>query len=113
MPVLEPDHLRSRRGSDQSDVVRCNDDGRSQSVQRAEQMHQTLSHLCVDVAGWFVRHQQFRLADHCAGNCNPLLLTARERRWAGARPIGQANPSEHFPDGPLDLRVAFAGNTER
>ena len=75
--------------------MRGNHHGRAQPVERFEQAQQLDRHVRIDVAGRFVRHQQFRTANDCPGNGNALLFPTRKLRRAGMHPLGQADPFEH------------------
>ena len=52
--------LRARGGADQADVVRRDDDGSAEPVERGEQVQQPLRHLGIDIAGRLVGDQQLR-----------------------------------------------------
>ena len=101
--VLEPDHLRARRGADQADVMGRDDHRGAEPVERGEQMQQALRHFGIDIAGRLVGDEQFGPADHRAGDRDALLLAARQRRRTGAGAVGEPDPGQHLAHRAFDL----------
>ena len=65
-----------------------------------------LRHFGVDIAGRLVGDEQLGPVDHRAGDRDALLLSARQRRRAGARAVGEPDPGEHFAHRAFDLVLA-------
>ena len=47
-------------------------------IEAFEQRHDLFTGFGIEVAGWLVGQDDRRIVDQCAGNCDPLALSARE-----------------------------------
>jgi hypothetical protein len=93
--------------------VRCNDDRRSEPIERCEQTHEAIGHLCINVARRLIRHQELGAVDNRASDRDALLLAARQGRGPGARSIGKAYPGKHFADWTFDVPLARTRDAQR
>jgi hypothetical protein len=95
---------RCRLGKVMADV----DHGRIPLCQKSlEDLEHFSPERCVDPGCGFVENQYRRLAQHCEGECDSLLLTATKLEWIpiqGRRSGFDANPREEAEDAlaPLD-----------
>ena len=111
--LFQPNQLRPRCRGDQAKIMGGNNDRRSQSVHRRQQVENPLRHGRIDVAGRLVGNDQLRPRNDGAGNGDALLLSARQGRRASAGPVGEPDPGEHFPHRAFDLLLAMAGDAQR
>ena len=75
--LVQPHHLRALYLADQRQVVGRDDDGGAEAIERFEQGEQAAGHIGIDVAGGFVRDEDFGPGDDGAGDGDALLLAAR------------------------------------
>src|ERR1051325_1738844 len=76
-------------------VVGDHDDrGLLLTVELAQDLHDLLAHLAVEVARWLVGEQDLRLADERTGGGNALLLCAGELRRGGVDARGEPDAVE-------------------
>ena len=110
--MLNPEHLRAANPGNNPHVMGCDDDRRTEPVERFEQMDQPRCHLRIDIAGRFVGDEQIGLGDDRAGNRNALLLAARQGRRARTGPVRQPDPGQHLADRAFDLGLTLAGDPQ-
>lgn len=61
--------------------MRYLNDRRSAGVQGLEHLHDLFPLIRVEVAGWLIREDQFRVRDHRPRDADKLLLSAGELPW--------------------------------
>ena len=61
------------------------------AVEFEEQFHNLFARFGIEVAGWFIGHQDGRVVDQCAGNGHALLLSAGKLGGAVVHAVTQAD----------------------
>src|SRR5712664_2263307 len=94
-------------------VVRDHADGRAVAVQIAQQLHDRLAVLRIEVSGRLVSHQNERIANQRARHGDTLLLTARELRRVVAQPVSHSDAFQRVLYLLLPFRSACAAIRQR
>ncbi len=79
----------------------------------AEQAHDLLAGLGVELAGGLVGEQDLRAARQRPGDRDPLLLPAGQLTWPLLRVLAQADDVQHEPDALLPLLRVHAHDPQR
>src|SRR5260370_2161465 len=94
-------------------VVRNHANGRAVAVQIAQQLHDRLAVLRIEVSGRLVSHQNERIANQRARHRDTLLLTARELRRVVAQPVRHSHAFQRVLYLLLPFRSACAAIRQR
>ena len=81
--------------------------------QCAQQLHDSLAGLAVEVAGRLIGKQERRRADERAGNRDALLFAARQLSGPMRAPVTQADDLERPRDAFGDLALTYSREGER
>src|SRR5690625_166078 len=99
--------------SERAQVVQHEDDGAPLSGEVAEECGELLFAFFVDAGGWFVEHEQFRVAHECSGDRHALGLPARKRRDGVLRAVLQPHGRQRALHRRAGARIAQPGGGEQ